>query len=485
MSMLKSIAIAFTVVVFVSSVAIGAPEDTTADAVLGQTNFTGKNINQGGANASASSMQEPRGLAIDPTTGRLWVCDTLNNRVLSWPDADAFTNGQDADIVLGQVDFTHNLANKGNAAPDKSTLNQPRNCVFDAAGHLYVSDFQNFRLLRYDPPIGTNEEAVQVFGQNGDFTTAVQNNGGTSNTSLGNPNGLAVDSAGNLYHADVNLHRVLIFNTPVTDDTTADVVLGQATFLTNTANQPVGNPAPNNLNMPIGVALDADDNLYVADSGNNRVLMFEPPLSNGKPASKVFGQVDFTHNNANDPAISATTMSGPVSVTVDLKDGRLYVADATNSRTLEFVDPGSDATADRVFGQNGNFAAGNPNQGGGTASADTQSDTAGVIVDSAGNMYVSDRLNHRVLRYNASAASATDTDGDGVPDSTDNCPNNDNPDQADEDNDGVGDACPPGTPPDGGCANCGPTSTLTMTLMVIGCATLRPVMRRRRQRRNS
>src|SRR5690349_930894 len=101
------------------------PADTTADAVLGQANFTENKINRGNAAPDANTLNDPQRMAIDPTTGRLWLADSGNNRVLSWPNPAAFKNGDAADIVLGQKDFKSGDINRGGLTPDKNTFNQP------------------------------------------------------------------------------------------------------------------------------------------------------------------------------------------------------------------------------------------------------------------------------------------------------------------------------------------------------------------------
>src|SRR6185436_16440474 len=91
--------------------------------------------------------------------------------------------------------------------------------------------------------------------------------------------------------------------------------------------------------------------------------------------------------------------SGPVGVTVDPATGNLFIADALNNRILEYSDPQNDSTADRVFGQFGALTTGTVNLGG--VSPDSLSDVAGVVLGTSGTLYASDRLNHRVLRYNS------------------------------------------------------------------------------------
>ena len=382
-----------------------SPEDTTADAVVGQPDFTVNLPNQGGA-VSASTLQEPRGLWAD-ASGRLWVADNANNRVLMWTDAASFTNGAAAALVLGQADFTGNQVNRGNANPAANTMSGPRSVVMDSAGRLYVADSSNFRILRFDPPFSNGMNAVQVFGQAGSFTTANQAalNAATADN-LGNPDGIGIDKQDNLFCTDRFLSRVVRYNTPATTDTTADLVIGQPNFTSAGGNQGA-TPAANTVDHCIACFIDANGNLYVADEFNNRVLLFMAPLSNNMNASRVYGQPGFTTNGTNQGGISANSLNGPVGVSIDPISGNLYIADAPNMRILEFTTPLTNSTASRVFGQGGDFTTNTVNKGG--VSADSIDDVAGVSLDASGNLYAGDRLNHRVLRYNVAPPSQPST----------------------------------------------------------------------------
>lgn len=461
-----------------ASIVLATPDDTTADAVIGQTDFAGGTENQGTGAAIAGGLNGNRGLWVD-TTGRLWVADTSNNRVLSWPDAVGFANGDEADLVLGQADFVSNQENKGNAAPDDTTLAGPRSVAVDANGRVFVADSSNKRILRYDPPITSDMAAAQVYGQGGDFTKADQANSMTANAfNMGNPDGIAVDADGNLYLADRFLHRVFVYlNVAGTIDDQADIVIGQVDFTHVERNQNDATPTPaaNTLNNPIAVHVDADGVLYVADEGNNRVLRYEPPLADDKSASRVYGQADFAGGTQNNPAISATTMFGPVGVAVDPVSGNLYVADAINNRVLEFETPESDSTADRVFGQDGDFTTGTVNKGG--RSADTLSDVGGVACDAAGNLYAGDRLNSRVLRYdifvdngNGNNNNNNNDNGNVIDNGNDNGNandnSNDNGDNVNDNNNGPGGE-------DVMCGTCGEGGMMMAPMMLAGFVALR------------
>ena len=85
----------------------------------------------------------------------------------------------------------------------------------DAVGDLYVADYYNQRVLEYNTPLTTDTVADQVFGQAGSFATRTCNLGGVSDSSLCNPFGVAVDASGNLYVTDDNNSRALEYDSPL------------------------------------------------------------------------------------------------------------------------------------------------------------------------------------------------------------------------------------------------------------------------------
>jgi sugar lactone lactonase YvrE len=297
-----------------------------------------------------------------------------------------------ADVVYGQLgSFTTNFPNQGGLGAN--SLHDPDGLAVDSSGNLYVSDQQNSRVLYY--PAGSTT-ATRVYGQMGSFTCCGGNNGGISANSLNGPYGIALDSNGNLYVADYGNNRVLYYPA---GSTTATRVYGQGgSFTTNTTNN--GGISANSLDLPTAVALDSSGNLYVADQYNNRVLFYP---SGSTTATRVYGQGgSFSTGGANKGGISANSLAFPTGLAVD-SSGNLYVADGNNSRVLFYLSGSTTATG--VYGQLGSFTTGTANNGG--VSANSLENPAGLTLDSSGNLYVADAYNNRVLFYLSGSTTAT------------------------------------------------------------------------------
>src|SRR5262249_28610627 len=343
------------------------------------------------------------GVGVD-AAGKVYGADGGTSRVLEYNTPLA--SGVTADRVFGQTgSFTSNACNLGGVTA--SSLCTPVGVALDSANDLYIGDETNHRVLEYNTPLASDVVADNVFGQGGSFTTAVCNV--ASATSLCNPDGVAVDGGGNLYVADLSNSRVLEYDTPLVSGVTADRVLGQTAVVYNgpTLVDAGGVLRPNAVALARGVL---PSRLYVADTSNNRVLAWASVAAfvNGSPADLVIGQPDFASSSCNTGGRSATSLCAPSGVAVDT-GGNLYVADQTNSRVLEYEAPfATDRTADRVFGQGGSFTTGTCNLGG--TSATSLCNPAGVATDLAGNLYVADRGSSRVLEYDTPRVSGVTAD---------------------------------------------------------------------------
>jgi sugar lactone lactonase YvrE len=269
-----------------------APSNGQAAAlVLGQPNFTSRE-----AVTTQNGMHEPEGVAVDPTTHKVFVADSSNNRVLRFASLYALTNGALAEAVLGQPNFT-----SAAAATTRNGMVDPVGVFVDASGRLWVADTSNNRVLRFDNastiPSGAN--ANGVLGQL-NFTS---NGYTTTQAGMDYPVGVFVDAGGRLWVADYNNNRVVRFDNAAakSNGANADGVLGQQNFTSSGQGT-----TQSGMELPSGVFVDSGGRLWVADLYSNRVLRFDNAAAkaNGANANGVLGQPNFTSNN------SAATQSG-------------------------------------------------------------------------------------------------------------------------------------------------------------------------------
>jgi hypothetical protein len=328
-----------------------------ATGVIGQNDFTSV-----APAATATSLASPQKVSIGTDAGGaeryLVVADTNNNRVLIW-DANLHggqfpTSNVQADVVVGQAGFTTR-----DAATSQTGLTRPTAAMI-ALGQLLVVDQGNNRVLIWNSaPTSNGAPADSVIGQP-DFT---HNNQGTLSTisngtsvtqviGLNNPTDLWTDGY-RLFVSDTGNHRVLYWGTipsapNPTNNNFPDFVIGQSIFGANTSGS-----GAQHLNAPLGIYSDGS-NLYVADSGNNRVLVFDsvnPLTTNGPAAAGLFGQSDYSHLAANDIDQNNTegdqqnggnnlnptqyTLKSPSATYTDAS-GNLYVTDRGNNRVVIF-----------------------------------------------------------------------------------------------------------------------------------------------------
>ncbi|HNG93614.1 MAG TPA: NHL repeat-containing protein, partial [Acidobacteriota bacterium] len=187
-------------------------------------------VGPGTVGAGTGQFRTPEAVTFNQT-GRIYVADTGNNR-LQWS-----TNGGTTWAVF---------------ATGGSGLNQvngPRGLALDQNGNLYVADSGNNRVVRFNNGVPGN---AVILATNGTTTGRVQN-----------PNGLAIDTTFNLFIADTGNNRIQKITNAGTQTVpnTGTVVAGVGSGLTS-------------VRMPQGVAVDSAGNLYIADTGNNRITRF-------------------------------------------------------------------------------------------------------------------------------------------------------------------------------------------------------------------
>jgi sugar lactone lactonase YvrE len=406
--LLAALAVAIGVAVAPVASVRAASGDAVADAVLGQPNFTTRTLSSSdrsgqvscGSSTTARKLCFPLGVAVSPT-GRLFAVDIGNNRVVSWPNAEAFKNGAPADLVLGQPNFVSTKPTCG--APTDHTFCQPQDVAVDHHGRVYVLEPDFSRVVRFSPPFRNGQHADVVIGQRNFTSTAAGCGPGTAPVSARNlclPQFMTIDQHDALYVSDLLNDRILRFSQPLTTFKAADLVLGQPDF-THVEVGGCNPPSARNLCDPAGVAVDARGAVFVSDPLRNRVLRFSPPLTNGKAADLVLGQRNFTsviqRCIIDEHVVNAQLICGPNGLTVD-GVGNLYVADGENNRVLRFATPSINfQKANLVLGQP-NFTTFDCNHGG--VSARSLCRPNGGAVDLAGSLFVADSENNRVLRFN-------------------------------------------------------------------------------------
>jgi uncharacterized protein (TIGR03437 family) len=384
--------------------------------VIGQTSYAATTANQGGAASAStlaffgSSFAGRTGIAFD-STGNLWVADIGNNRVLRYPASalQAGLNGPAADTALGQPNLTTTLA--AAVATSKTGLAAPTGVAFDSKGRLFVTDGLT-RGLVYPPSPATNTAALRIMGLESNVSAP---------DAVRFPNSQGIGTAGSLVLVADNLeNRVLVF--PSFDawpaestqfSPSASQALGQTTTGTVLANQGNGTSSAATLSSPTDIAASPTE-LFVADTANNRVLVFSYNSSSvTATASRVIGQLDFPDNAPNlvegkefNTISTATGFSGSAVLDFSATPPHLYVADTANNRILgykNFSQAQEGVTADIVIGQP-NFTSTEVNYPSGQS---TQPNPTGLnqptalVVDSSGDLYVADALNSRVVRFRA------------------------------------------------------------------------------------
>ena len=268
----------------------------------------------------------------------LYVVDTYNHRVLDIPYQNGTFSGARAALGQDQMDMSAPNLIEGREFYFASS-SADAGLAIDSTGdtpHLYVADTYNNRVLGFKDyrALKAGMPADIVIGQ-GDMKHGLCNgNGGThpSATSLCLPTGLVVDVSGNLYVADSGNGRVLRFPAPF-----AHQGLEQADLVLGQRDfkTVITDPTQFTMARPYGLALSGNDGLLVSDIVHNRVLFFRYDnggFSNGQAAEKVLGQPDFTTIKSGN---GDRDMNAPHGIAAD-SEGRPYVTDSGNNRVLIF-----------------------------------------------------------------------------------------------------------------------------------------------------
>lgn len=370
------------------------------DKVFGQADFQERRANQ--PFRGPGSMSSPSTLSFD-AMGNLWVADAGNHRLLRFLRSALDADSPEADLVLGQTNFETGQANAGMNQVGPVGFNGPASTAFHPNGSLYVADFNNARILVFEAPFSTGQQAASVLGQTDFMSRAVAPT--ITASSMRGPNGLHIDSAGNLFVAIGAENRVLVFD-DVASSTfgllDATRVIGQPLLTSDSPN--VGTfptASDSGFFQPVELTGDSNGTLYIADASNNRVAI----VANGTaPISKVLGQPDFLRNGANRVGPESVGQVTSLAIDYSTEGFPLYACDSPNNRVLGWSSSlrfENGAPADLVIGQ-ADFVSSVANADTGRAQSPTRTSLAqprGLAVDAQGNLWVADAGNNRALRF--------------------------------------------------------------------------------------
>ncbi|MEO6982935.1 MAG: Ig-like domain repeat protein, partial [Edaphobacter sp.] len=267
----------------------------------------------------------------------------------------------------------------------------PSAIVFDAAGNLYIAETANHAIRKVDTARNITiiaGDATQGFsGDNGPATAA----------QLDSPQGLALDTHQNLYIADTHNQRIRKLSL-TTGLITTIAGTGTAGFAGDNA------PALSaRLNLPTALALDANRNLYLADTENHRIRRIDAVTGQ---ITTIAGNGTQGFSGDNGPA-TAASIDSPTGLAVDAA-GDVFLADTHNQRIRRI-----DATTGVITTIAGD---GTPAFAGDNAAA-TSAHLAlphGLTIDSTGNLFLADTQNHRIRRIDATTGVITTIAGDGT-----------------------------------------------------------------------
>lgn len=238
-------------------------------------------------------------------------------------------------------------------------FNFPCGMVAGPAGNLYVADFENHCIRKVTP-----RGVVSTYAGTG---MAGEADGSRLMATFNNPYGLALDADGNLYVSDVGNHRIR----KISADGNVTTLAGKNKGFSDRK----GSQA--RFNQPYGVAVDADGNVYVADSYNHRIRRITPDGS----VSTVAGN---GHDGYVDGPAAQAEFYVPVGIVLDGR-GNIFVGDEGNSSIRRVSADGIVTT----LAGNGKFSFQD-----GVGRAATFNAPGAIAMDGAGNLYVADYFNN-------------------------------------------------------------------------------------------
>lgn len=270
----------------------------TPTGIISTVAGTGNVGNGEGGKATETNLNGPRGVALD-SEGNLYIADTNNHRICR-VGADGILR-----LIAGSGESSFS-GDGGSALAAK--LNEPVSLTI-TAGNLYFVDTKNYRVRKVDLQTGLiSTYAGNLPGKTGDGILA-------TDAYLGQPYGLAINKAGNLFISDSQNNRIY----RVTSDGKLNTYASSYSGGINV-----------DIYSPKGLAIDRNDNLYVVPQSQNTVRKITPQ-------GTVTGMTFFTPSFVKFETGNASTLRNPSGLAVD-RAGNVYVADTGNHRIIAAIN---------------------------------------------------------------------------------------------------------------------------------------------------
>jgi sugar lactone lactonase YvrE len=372
---------------------------TTVAGTLGTAGYTGDN-----AAATSATLNYPNSVVVDASSD-IFIADTDNFVIREVTASNSFIQ-----TIIGN----NTLAYSGDSGlAVNAELSSPASVSIDAAGDIFIADSENSAIREVVAASGD----IQTAAGNGTLcalsTALCGDTGLATSAQLNNPQGVFLDASGNIFIADTADNRIRVVNTTTAAITVAGIAISSQTIATVAGtgtggySGDTGAAISAELSSPYGVFVDSNENIFIADTGNN---VIREVSSSGIITTVVGNNTECTPAGAtcgDGGAATSAQLSSPAGVFVDATED-IFIADTFDNRIREVT-----ASTGIIATVAGTGARGYSGDGSAATSALLDS-PYGVYVDTAGDIFIADTQNfviREVLAGNIQTVAGNNTQG--------------------------------------------------------------------------